>query len=500
MTGRGWLVGVLIVVLGLSLFSGVAAAEPLVDLDPVDLNGEGTATDPYEISNASELQSMRGNLSANYTLMGTIEAANTSAWNDGAGFEPIGNDSEPFTGTFDGNEQTIRALAINRTTDDPVGLFGATDEATIERVGLVDVDIVGNASAGSTIFVGGLVGNMSGTVDTTFVNGSVDGSDTVGGLVGNLNGTVTDSYATSSVDGGARVGGLVGFSPDGEIRSSYAVGVVDDTAATAGGLVGENSGGVVDSYWDTESTEQATSDGGTDLTKAQMTGHNATANMDGFDFYDHWIPTAEYPMLTWEFFAESTGDGSEAEPYRVDDVYGLQAIDADPAANYTLSDSIDMSDTAGWNGGAGFEPIANGSEFSGSIDGDGNTISDLTINRSSASFVGLISETGSGSIVSNLTIVDATVSGGDISETLAGLNNGAISEVVITDVKQEQMNHLHMRSAGLSEKTMVRLKIHTLVDLSLHMRVIELEALLDGTKVSFGNQLQTQVFLHLRGI
>ena len=393
MTGRGWLVGVLIVVLGLSLFSGVAAAEPLVDLDPVDLNGEGTATDPYEISNASELQSMRGNLSANYTLIGTIEAANTSAWNDGAGFEPIGNDSEPFTGTFDGNEQTIQALAINRSTDDPVGLFGATDEATIERVGLVDVDIVGNASVGETAFVGGLVGNMSGTVDNSSITGSINGSDTAGGLVGNLNGSVTDSYANSSVDGNSTVGGLVGIvATDGTITTSYAVGAVNESGSAndAGGLVGGGDGDVDDSYWDTESTGQA--DDGVDTTGSglqtdQMTGHNATANMDGFEFYDHWIPTNEdYPVLTWQFFAESTGDGSGEEPYRVDDVYGLQAIDADPAANYTLSGSIDMSDTVDWNDGTGFEPIANGSEFSGSIDGEGNTISDLTINRSDESY------------------------------------------------------------------------------------------------------------------
>ncbi|MFO7832785.1 MAG: hypothetical protein R6V31_01695, partial [Halohasta sp.] len=418
------------------VFSGGVTAEPFVDLDPdTDLDGDGTATNPYEISNASELQAMGGNLSANYTLVGTIEAANTSAWNGGAGFVPIGNDTHRFTGTFDGNEKMIRDLAINRTTDSPVGLFGAADGAVIERVGLDDVDIVGNASAGGTIFVGGLVGNLSGTITNSSVTGSVTGSDTAGGLVGNLNGTVTDSSANSSVDGGSRVGGLIGFNADGEIETSYAVGEVDgsNSATDPGGLVGNNTGTVKNSYWDTVSTDQDASDGGSGLTKDQMTGHDATANMDGFEFYDHWIPTNEdYPVLTWEFFAESTGDGTEQNPYRVGDSYGLQAIDADLTANYTLSGTIDMSETAAWNDGAGFEPIANGSSFSGSIDGEGNTISDLPINRSSTESVGLVSFTGDTSTISNLTVTNATISGHRSVGTIVGTNSGTVSGVHVS--------------------------------------------------------------------
>ena len=441
MTVRGCLYGLIVVVVGLSLFSGAAVAEPFVDLNPDSLDGEGTTTSPYEISNASELQAMGGNLSANYTLDGTIEAANTSAWNDGAGFEPIGNETDPFTGTFSGNEKTIQGLSINRTTDNPVGLFGATDGALIERVGLVDVDIVGNASGGSTIFVGGLVGNMSGDVTNTSISGSVTGSDTVGGLVGNLNGTVTDSYATSSVDGGSRVGGLVGFNAnDGDIRTSYAVGTVDDdgTATTAGGLVGDNRGSVENSYWDTESTNQTTSVAGTGLTTAEMSGNDATVNMDGFEFYDHWIPTSEdYPVLTWQFFAESTGggDGSESNPFIVADEYGLQAMSANLTASYELSGDIDASDTDQWNDGDGFDSIGDDTDgFSGSFDGAGFSIEELTIDREN--YVGLFGSISTDGSVSNITLVDATIitpgpdtlSAGDFVGSLSGSNDGTISE------------------------------------------------------------------------
>jgi len=442
MSRRGCWYAIFAVVVGLTLCSGVAAAEPLVDLDPeTDLAGNGTESDPYQIGNSSELQAITGNLSANYTLTSSIDASNTSAWNGGAGFEPIGNSTDPFTGSFDGREQTISGLYINQTTDDAVGLFGSADGAEIERVGLDSVSIVGNASVGADIFVGGLVGNMSGTVSNSSVTGTVDGSDTAGGLVGHLRGTVTNSYANSSVDGGSFVGGLVGqTATTGEIRTSYAVGRVDESglATDAGGLVGTNGGNVVDSYWDTESTGQATSYGGTGLTTAQLTGNNATVDgtMDGFAFYDHWIPTESYPALTWQFVAESTGDGTEQNPYHIEDSYGLQAITVDLAANYTLSESVDLSETAEWNDGAGFEPIANNSDFSGSFDGDNHTISDLTINRSTASNVGLFGSIGSTGTISNVTLTDATVSGNRDVGTLAGANQGSISDVQVSTVVQ----------------------------------------------------------------
>jgi len=275
MSRRGCWYAIFAVVVGLTLCSGVAAAEPLVDLDPeTDLDGSGTESDPYEIGNSSELQAINGNLSANYTLTNGIDASNTSAWNGGAGFEPIGNSTDPFTGSFNGNEQTISGLSINRNTDNDIGLFGYTSGALIERVGLEDVDVNGDTrvgglvgnNAGSTVTesnangsvvgnsrVGGLVGNNAGNSNVTesYTTGSVVGSgDYIGGLVGyNSLGAVTASYATSDVDGANTVGGLVGYNQAGtnEITESHATGTVDG-ADTVGGLVGQNEGIVTTSY------------------------------------------------------------------------------------------------------------------------------------------------------------------------------------------------------------------------------------------------------------
>jgi hypothetical protein len=69
-----------------------------------------------------------------------------------------------------------------------------------------------------------------------------------------------------------------------------------------GGLVGlESSTTVTDAYWDTETTGQDSSDGGTGLTTTEMTGSDAQGNMAGFNFGNTWqVDTAgepSYPYL-----------------------------------------------------------------------------------------------------------------------------------------------------------------------------------------------------------
>jgi len=291
--------------------------------------GGGTAAEPYELKNVLHLQEMRKDLSANYRFVDNIDASETEGWFDGAGFEPIGTNSERFEGTISGDGHTISNLTVNRSEMTNVGLFGVTDgDSTVENVGLVDVNIhgdnqvgglVGFLGAGATVsesyvtgtvggneFVGGLVGyNFEGTVSESYAIGAVEGTDTVGGLVGeNFEATVSASYATGTVNGTNYVGGLVGNNnndnDDSEVITSYATGDVDGTDSV-GGLIGDNSGAVIDSYWDTETTNQTSSDGGSGLSTAQMTGLNATEseNMAGLDFENNWTATDSYPLHQW---------------------------------------------------------------------------------------------------------------------------------------------------------------------------------------------------------
>ena len=80
---------------------------------------------------------------------------------------------------------------------------------------------------------------------------------------------VSDSY--SSVNGTGRwiAGGLVGQNR-GTVGKSYSAGAVTGDV-DVGGLVGRNYEGTVsNSFWDTQTSGQSTSDGGTGKTTAEM--------------------------------------------------------------------------------------------------------------------------------------------------------------------------------------------------------------------------------------
>ena len=96
-----------------------------------------------------------------------------------ANWEPIGADLNEFTGTFDGNGYVIKNMTIDRSDTNNVGLFGNTDGATIQNLGLENVNVTG------TDYTGGLVGSANNTtVSNSYATGSVTGDVNTGGLVG----------------------------------------------------------------------------------------------------------------------------------------------------------------------------------------------------------------------------------------------------------------------------------------------------------------------------
>ena len=161
-------------------------------------------------------------------------------WNAGAGWEPIGDRTNRFEATFEGNRRTITRLFVNR--GDFSGLFGETGSASlIRRLGLVDADVTGED------YVGGLVGEGAGEIRSCYVTGSVSGDYTVGGLIGRNAGAVNASYATARVTAREFGGGLAGQNAGNAwIRASYATGRV--SGENSGGLVGYNSALVAASY------------------------------------------------------------------------------------------------------------------------------------------------------------------------------------------------------------------------------------------------------------
>ena len=193
------------------------------------------------------------------------QAGDPTYWNSGTGWDPIGDSSSnSYAGNFKGNGYTINNLFINRTgsSGNYTGLFGYTGVNTrIETLGVTNANVTGN------LYVGILVGVNVGPVIACYTTGKVSGSRNVGGLLGyNSAATVSATYSTAYVSGAQRIGGLVGYLQSGSVTNSYSTGRVNRSSGTAtniGGLIGNvASGSLTASYWDTSTSGQSTSAGG----------------------------------------------------------------------------------------------------------------------------------------------------------------------------------------------------------------------------------------------
>ena len=191
---------------------------------------------------------------------------------------------------------SYETVTTSYATGSVTGTFGVGGLVGSNRGTVTDCYATGSVTGTSD--VGGLVGANYAAVSASYATGSVTGGSRVGGLVGKNNGTVSGSYATGSVTGQSSVGGLVGKNNDGTVTHSYATGSVTG-GSRVGGLVGENyerpgtgvpnvgglveftGGTVTQSYWNTQLSGNADSDGGVGFTTAEMF---VKASFVGFDF------------------------------------------------------------------------------------------------------------------------------------------------------------------------------------------------------------------------
>ena len=231
---------------------------------------------------------------------GTVDASD-----DYPNWTPVGTNTSQYTTTFNGNGHTIANLTINATNVTPVGLFGAiNNEATIHNLGLVDLSITANRTAGGGFFsVGGFVGYSRGSVRTSYATGTISGTvgainspAAFGGLVGfmgfspnNANNRIDASWAAVNVavtssatsSGAANVdstGGLVGRMVIGStgtnqggpatVATSWARGTVSSSrsGSNIGGLIGRMVGTgatATASHWDTTTSSLSAGVGNT---------------------------------------------------------------------------------------------------------------------------------------------------------------------------------------------------------------------------------------------
>ena len=241
--------------------------------------GNGTYYNPYLITNATQLNNIRKDMNACYKLINNIDLKHDTQnedglfYNDGKGWNPIGDKTEYFRGILDGNNYRILNMEISNQDLKYVGLFGSTKGAVITNLKLTCSKIVDNSLksiAGnltgfarhsiiynvscsgyvSANIVGGIVGDSECIlIKNCYNSATINGYNTSGGIANAIEGLeIVDSYNTGNIKSidNYIVGGIIGKSGGAKsvytkCTNVYNIGKIDCNAKYAGNIIGRYS-------------------------------------------------------------------------------------------------------------------------------------------------------------------------------------------------------------------------------------------------------------------
>lgn len=252
---------------------------------------EGLVTLANEVNNGDNKSGKIIYLTSDLDLGGKFDSEG-NALDGNISWTPIGTDSNPFSGTFDGNGHIISNMYID--ADDSVALFYRVVNSSIKNLGIESSYVqsksgaasaliftavytkvqtvyaivtlngqkttsglvsfanglniknsynAGNVTSNDKQFGAGIIGYLgleSSAVENCYNLGNLSGGTQSGGIVGGLQGAVKNTYNIGNITGNSGVGGIVGqiytlTSPT--IMNNYSVGIINE------------GGGIVDSYF-----------------------------------------------------------------------------------------------------------------------------------------------------------------------------------------------------------------------------------------------------------
>ena len=365
----------------------IGSTDNLDDL-AVYVNGTGTYSIGGDETTAHDCSGLTFKMTANITY------THDTDWNDASSEEnnytAIGrygdvDTDHDFNGHFDGQGHTVSGIRIYKSgndlsSDSYQGLFGLIgSSAVIRGITLADARITGFEK------VGGIVGVNQGTVSDSHVAANVaiyavqSSTSYHGGIAGQNVGTVSDCTSAATLTkpnilgNGAYYGGIVGQNAHiGTLRHNLAIGAVVPAAQsrvtpgivienkTYGAICGENDGGTLENNYYYACTvadvEDATGVGcggisnGNGSITADVTDNDGAVNAspDNIELNNDGSYTIK-SALGWDVFCGLLA--TEAKGYFTGKTVKLDA-------------NIEVSRMAG----------SDGYEFTGTFDGQGNTL------------------------------------------------------------------------------------------------------------------------------
>ena len=202
--------------------------------------------EPFQIKNETQLKYIAVQVNAGNTAYNTAEYQVMNNITLTENWTPIGTETNPFAGYFDGGGYTISNLTITGST--LTGFFGHINNVCfVENLHLQ----IGSAGINGTNYTGGIAGKAQNAyIDNCSVSGgsiSTNNQD-AGGIAGYVDrdGVIHNCYTTSNVISTSKnSGGIAGtLYVDASINNCYAAGTI--SGSSAGGIAGDvYSGGII---------------------------------------------------------------------------------------------------------------------------------------------------------------------------------------------------------------------------------------------------------------
>ena len=377
---------------------------------------------------------------------GTTEGIKAELTNKAdCGFTPIGNDSKPFSGTFDGQENEIRNLYIN-TTNIYAGLFGYVENGKIENLGITG-EVSSSSNTNESIYAGGIAGYITFSgIDNCYNIGQVSSSNNwgtgyyysySGGIVAYVSdgSSINNCYNTGEVssssnntNGVSRAGGIAGNVLNIKISNCYNTGDISSSGGCvedAGVIAGHASDiSIINCYYlDTITIKGRKNSKGTSVSDDYMKTEEFVKRLKSSVWIksDSGYPILDINNITYieninciEDLVKLSNDG---DSYNGKTVKLNRTLDFSENSSYnnpTDTSYGDLNEDGTIEGikaeltnktGCGFTPIGN--YFSGTFDGQGMEIRNLYVNTTNG-YAGLVGYVRGGTL-KNL-VVTGTVS------------------------------------------------------------------------------------------
>jgi len=439
--------------------------------DPFPLyeDENGYYTKPYKIKTAEDLRKLAKAVNYRrdyYKKYFSIEADINLGGGEETNFQPIGGVDKPFNGVIYGKEHTISGMVINREethkSDQYIGLIGnASGYCRVEDLKLADSRITGYHYTGGIVGFGNTLLNVTNChVLSNVTITALPGATAIGGIAGSggcFSACTSAATINATAEGCSRIGGIAGSMEEFKVFHCICMGPVNTGN-------NEHTGAILG--WKGSNMEFSTNlyakecivrgIDGSETPDANMFTHATTEYPDGAYigdkvteykdrlgnivmvaykkallyggkyYYSTNSPRGHFPLYAGD-------EGTVENPCRIKttDDMNLFAQDVSYGCSFAgihfcLTDNLDFGGGTATN----YLPAGNkDSHFQGSFDGQGHSISGITIKRkNNERYTGVFGAIDEGAIVCNLTVASSSFSGHMYTAPVVGYVYGGTIE------------------------------------------------------------------------